>query len=520
MKALSFQNDFSREHFGKDFLASIVVVLVALPLCMGIAVASGVPPALGIITGIVGGILVGLLAGAPLQVSGPAAGLSVIVLEIVQTYGLEKLGLIVLIAGLFQVIAGFLGLGQWFRAVSPSVIHGMLAGIGVLIFSSQFHVMVDDKPRGNGIQNLLSIPEAVYKGIIPLDGSSHHRAALIGAITIIAIIAWNTFAKKIKMIPGPLVALIIGMLIANLLNFPIKYVEIPNSLGDVLNFPTLDILKSINGSIILAAASVAFIASAETLLCAVAVDQMHSGPRTNYDKELFAQGVGNSICGFFGALPMTGVIVRSAANVEAGGKTRVSTILHGGWILLFVLLLPGVLKEVPTASLAAILVLTGYKLVNFKKMKELLTYGKSEFAIYVVTMGAIVVTNLLTGVIIGFALAIAKLIYILTHLDAKLIVCSDKKAANLTLQGSATFMKIPQLAAILEQVPPNAELHVFFKKLDYIDHACLDLLTNWEKQHQSTGGSMTIEWEELEAKFHNRRMTGSLVMPESLKNAN
>lgn len=518
MKALSFQNDFSREHVGKDVLASIVVVLVALPLCMGIAVASGVPPALGLITGIVGGILVGFLAGAPLQVSGPAAGLSVIVLEIVQTYGLEKLGIIILIAGLCQVIAGLLGLGQWFRAVSPSVIHGMLAGIGVLIFSSQFHVMVDDGPKGNGLQNIISIPEAVYKGIIPLDGSTHHRAALIGAITIVVIILWNIFAKKIKMVPGPLVAVVVGMTIANLLDFPIKYVQIPGSLGDVVQLPTLDVFKSISSNIFIAGASVAFIASAETLLCAVAVDQMHSGPRTNYDRELLAQGIGNSVCGALGAIPMTGVIVRSAANVEAGGKTRLSAILHGVWILLFVLLLPGVLQKVPTASLAAILVFTGYKLVNFKKMKELLTYGKSEFAIYIVTMVAIVATNLLAGVIIGFALSIAKLIYILTHLDAKLIVCSDKKAANLTLQGSATFMKIPQLAALLEQVPAGAELHVFFKKLDYIDHACLDLLSNWEKQHQSSGGSMTIEWEQLEAKFHSRRMTGALVMPESLKN--
>jgi MFS superfamily sulfate permease-like transporter len=169
-------------HFGKDFGASVVVFLVALPLCMGIAIASGVPPAAGLITGIVGGILVGFLGGAPLQVSGPAAGLTVLVWQIVQEHGLSLLGVIVLFAGLLQFLAGIFKLGQWFRAISPSVIHGMLAGIGVLIFASQFHIMVDDQPRGSGILNLISIPEAIYKGIFPLDGSVHHLAAMVGMI--------------------------------------------------------------------------------------------------------------------------------------------------------------------------------------------------------------------------------------------------------------------------------------------------------------------------------------------------
>jgi MFS superfamily sulfate permease-like transporter len=169
----------------RDFLASVVVFLVALPLCMGVAIASGVPPAAGLITGIIGGILVGFLGGAPLQVSGPAAGLTVIVWQLVQQHGLAVLGIIVLFAGVLQLAAGLFKLGQWFRAISPAVIHGMLAGIGVLIFASQFHIMVDDKPRGSGIANLLSIPESVYKGIFPMDGATHHIAALTGVVTIL-----------------------------------------------------------------------------------------------------------------------------------------------------------------------------------------------------------------------------------------------------------------------------------------------------------------------------------------------
>lgn len=208
-----------------DLLASVVVFLVALPLCMGIAIASGVPAeqsaAVGILTGIVGGLVVGLLSGSPLQVSGPAAGLSVIVFELVQRYDWEGVGVVVLIAGIAQLAAGALGLGQWFRAVSPAVINGMLAGIGVLIFASQFHVMVDDSPKGSGLDNLLSIPEAVWKGL-PFNGSAHHWAALTGLLTIIAITLWNMLARgKLRILPAPLVAVVLATAVAAALDLPI-----------------------------------------------------------------------------------------------------------------------------------------------------------------------------------------------------------------------------------------------------------------------------------------------------------
>src|SRR5262245_16024004 len=177
-----------------DVLASVVVFLVALPLCMGIAIASGLPPAAGIVTGIIGGLIVGVLSGSPLQVSGPAAGLSVLVWELVREHSPGTLGLIVLLAGAIQLAAGLLQLGQWFRAVSPAVIGGMLAGIGVLIFASQFHVMVDDAPKGGGLENLLAIPEAIWKGVAPPDGSSHHLAASVGLLTIVALVTWKAAA--------------------------------------------------------------------------------------------------------------------------------------------------------------------------------------------------------------------------------------------------------------------------------------------------------------------------------------
>ena len=228
-------------NLSKDAMASVVVFLVALPLCMGIAIASGAPPALGLFTGIIGGFVVGFLGGSPMMVSGPAAGLTVLVYDVVHKHGLEALGPVVLLAGLIQLIAGFAKAGQWFRAVSPAVIYGMLAGIGVLIFGSQFHVMVDDSPRGKGWENLFSIPEAIYKGIFPLDGSQHHLAAAIGIVTIVTLVLWNNFKpKKLSVLPAPLIAVIVGSTATALLGYDIKFVSIPDDLFGEIVWPNLD----------------------------------------------------------------------------------------------------------------------------------------------------------------------------------------------------------------------------------------------------------------------------------------
>jgi MFS superfamily sulfate permease-like transporter len=488
--------------FANDFLASIVVFLVALPLCMGIAIASGMPPAAGLITGIVGGLVVGFIGGAPLQVSGPAAGMAVIVWELVEKHGPVMLGIIVLFAGLLQLAAGLASLGQWFRAISPAVIHGMLAGIGAVIFASQFHIMVDDKPRGSGILNLISIPEAIYKGIFALDGSTHHLAATIGIITIIVMVLWTRYKPaKLKFIPGPLVAVVVGSSAANVLGYPIKFVSVPDNLFATFVYPSWEALqKGLTPEILGAALAVAFIASAETLLCTAATDQI-AGTRSNYDKELAAQGVGNALCGLVGALPMTGVIVRSTANIEAGGKTKYSAILHSVWLLLLVVAFSQALALIPLASLAAILVFTGYKLVNPAKIRLLARFGRGEVAIYAATFAGIVVTDLLKGVILGIILAVGKLLYTFTHLKIHRVERSGDRV-DIHLEGAATFVGLPKLAAALEQIPPGVELHLHFENLNYIDHACLDLIHNWKAGHTVDGTRVVVEWDALELRYH------------------
>lgn len=491
-----------------DFLASIVVFLVALPLCMGIAIASGVPTenaaAVGILTGVVGGIVVGLFAGSPLLVTGPAAGLSVLVFDLVQRFGWASIGLIVAIAGGLQLVAGLLRLGQWFRAVSPAVIHGMLAGIGVLILASQFHIMLDDGPRENGIQNIVSIPGAIWRGIVPTENASHDTAARIGVLTILILIFWKKLAPaRLKLVPAPLVAVTAATLVTAAMNLPIKQVALPDTLTSAITWPSIAELTTWSAwqPILVAALSIAFIASAETLLSASAVDQMHNGPRTRYDRELVAQGLGNMVSGVLGGLPMTGVIVRSAANVQAGAKSAKSEILHAVWLLMFVVLFPSVLRLIPTASLAAILVYTGFKLVNLSVVRELQKFGRSEVLIYFATMTAIVAFDLLTGVIAGFALSILKLLATFSHLVARIEDEPHKRRSTLYLEGTATFLRLPRLASRLEAIPEGRELHVNFQGLDYIDHACLDLLMNWSKQHAASGGSLVIDWESLTARF-------------------
>ncbi|MBW4632916.1 MAG: SulP family inorganic anion transporter [Iphinoe sp. HA4291-MV1] len=479
--------------------ASFVVFLVALPLCMGIAIASGVPPARGIVTGIVGGLIVSAFSGSPLLVSGPAAGLAVIVAELVQEYGIEMLGPILMLAGLLQFLAGIFKTGQLFRAMSPAVIYGMLAGIGVLIFASQFHVMLDDKPRTHGIDNLIAIPNAIYKALFPMDGSVHHIAALIGITTIITLILWEKFKpRSLKLIPGALIAVITATTIATVYKLPIDYVDVPSNLLEAIQLPSLNSLSRLtHASVLVEALAIAFIASAESLLSAVAVDRLHTGPRTDFDRELTAQGFGNMLCGFLGALPMTGVIVRSSVNVEAGAKTRLSTMLHGLWLLILVIAAPSLLQMIPISSLAAILVYTGYKLIEVEHIRKLRKYGRFPLVIFFATLVGIVTTELLTGVLIGIVLTAVLLIYKMSNLNIQIIRDEENQRMDIYLEGAATFVKLPKLANILEQTAPGTELHIHLDKLAYIDHSCLDLFSTWAKQQEQMGSSLIVQWDGL-----------------------
>ncbi len=366
-------------------------------------------PRQGLITGIIGGIVVGLLSGSPLQVSGPAAGLAVIIWEIVSKYGLPALGLILVVAGLAQVAFGVLKLGRIFRAVSPAVVQGMLSGIGLLILASQFHVMLDDKPKGSGLENLVAIPK-ILMDVLTLNHDFNHLAALIGLITIAIIILWEKLplAKLRNAIPPTLISVLAATLLAAVMQLDVKRVELPSNILSAVNWLDLSLIPQLGWVILTQGLVVAFIASAETLLSASAIDKMAPENKAKYDKELIAQGVGNTLCGIVGALPLTGVIVRSSVNVKAGAVSRRSAILHGVWLLLFVVAFPTFLKQIPTAVLAALLVYTGYKLLNFSEIKKIAKQSRTEALILIATMATIVAVDLLTGVLTGIVLSVLK----------------------------------------------------------------------------------------------------------------
>lgn len=474
----------------RDLLASFVVFLVALPLCMGVAIASGVPPALGLVTGIVAGLLVGPIAGSPLQVSGPAAGLAVIVWDIVDRFGLESLGLVVLLAGAMQLAAGLAGLGRLFRAVSPAVIHGMLAGIGIIIFGSQFHVMLDHAPAGGGLDNLLTIPAALHDALLPFDGSRHQQAALLGVVTISGIVLWERFRPvRLKAVPGPLLGVGAATLLAAVAGMGVSFVAVPESLASAHNIPSMDVLARVQEPAIwLAALALAAVASAEALLCATATDHLHTGPRTNYDRELAAQGLGNLVCGGLGALPLTGVIVRSSANIAAGASTRWSATLHGAWLLALIVLAPVILGFIPTSSLAAVLVYIGVKLVKPSLLREFRRHGMGVVAIFLGTVGTIVVVDLLTGVLVGVGLAVARLVWQTARLEVNIAEKDGEIVVDLV--GNANFATLPKLAEALEGLPAGRVVRLDLHHVQHLDHACIDLMERWADQYGDRGGEV------------------------------
>jgi len=493
----------------RELLASVVVFLVALPLCMGIAIASGMPPAKGLITGIIGGLVVGWLAGSPLQVSGPAAGLAVLVFELVRQHGVAMLGPILLLAGFLQLVAGRLRLGCWFRVTAPAVVYGMLAGIGVLIVLSQVHVMLDGAPKPSGLDNLTGFPAALAEAMPTLGGGLGWQAGLLGLATMLVMWLWDKFRPRtLRFIPGALLGVGLTTVASLALALQVKRVNVPENLADAIDWlRPADLLNLADPILLIAAFAVAFIASAETLLSAAAVDRMHSGQRSDFDKELSAQGVGNMLCGLLGALPMTGVLLRSSANVQAGATTRYSAIFHGLWLLAFVLLLSSVLQSIPVASLAGVLVYTGIKLVDLKAFRGPGRYGRMPMFTYAATALAIIFSDLLTGVLVGFGLTLAKLAWKASRLKISLIELPVAGEMELRLTGAATFLKVPALTQILSRVPAGSSVHVPLNNLSYIDHSCLELFEEWGRANAAKGSRLMIEPRGLKRRLEGRIRT-------------
>ncbi|MFV2198982.1 SulP family inorganic anion transporter [Nocardiopsis sp. LOL_012] len=475
-----------------DVGASFVVFLVAVPFALGISVATGAPLIAGIIAAVVGGIVAGAVGGSVVQVSGPSAGLTIVVADLVLTHGWRVTCLITLLAGLVQITLGAFRIARAALAVSPAVVHGMLAGVGITIALAQLHVVLGGAPQSSALANIADLPEQITH--------NHTPAVAVGVITVAIMFGWNRIPAlgrfRPAMVPAALVAVGAATAVATFADWEVATVALPASLSDAWTGPLLPASGQWHG-VALGVATVAMVASVETLLSAIAVDRLHNGQRVRLDRELVGQGAANTVSGALGGLPIAGAIVRSSTSVRAGARTRLATVLHGVWVLVFVALFAQVVALIPMAALAALLVFIGVQMVSIAHLRDLRRHH--EHGIYLATLLGAVFLGLLEGVFIGFALAMIIALRRLT----KLTVLTEERGGrvHVSVHGSLTFLGVPRLTHVLRTVPEGApvdlDLHV-----DFMDHAAFEAIHAWRVDHERTGGSVDID--EDHEQWHTR----------------
>ena len=487
-----------------DLPASIVVFFVALPLCLGIALASGAPLFSGLIAGIVGGILVGSLSGSQIGVSGPAAGLAAIVLTAIGSLGgFQNFLLAVVLGGVIQLLFGILRAGIIGYYFPSSVIKGMLTGIGIIIILKQIpHFFGYQSPEGE-FSFFQSNGENTFTGILHAFNFISPGATLIAVISMLILLLWsNVLSKKAKifqLIQGPLVAVIAGIIYVvmtkgnsfweiqgqQLVSVPVP--EDINSFFGQFSFPNFSVIT--NPQIWITAFTIALVASLETLLCVEATDKLDPAKRvTPTNRELIAQGIGNIFSGLIGGLPITQVIVRSSANIQSGGKTKMAAIIHGFFLLISVLLIPVVLNQIPLSVLAAILLIVGYKLAKPKLFISMYQLGWKQFLPFIVTVVGIVFTDLLIGIGLGLMVGIV-VILIKSFQNSHFLHIEDQSNGmhkiKMTLAEEVTFFNKGAILKELEALPRDTVLELDIRKTRFLDHDIIEILEDFSDKRIS-----------------------------------
>lgn len=484
-----------RNFWSSDFPSSVVVFLVALPLCLGIALASGAPLFSGLIAGIVGGVVVGALSGSSVSVSGPAAGLTTIVAAAILDLGsFEAFLLSVALAGIIQIILGYARAGSIGHFFPSSVIKGMLAAIGLILILKQIpHAIGYDEDFEGDESFFQADGRNTFTEILNSLDYFSMGAVMISLVSLMILIFWNrNFLQRyrfFRLVPAPLVVVMVGITLNLLFNLfipglvidPRHLVNVPALLGSsdagsFFAFP--DITQFTNPKIYIAAITIALVASIESLLSIEACDKMDTSHRiTPLNRELKAQGVGNFISGLLGGLPVTSVIVRSSANINAGAQTKASAISHGLILLVALLAIPGVLNLIPLSSLAAILLTVGYKLTRFSLYKEMYAKGGSQFFPFIVTVLAILFTNLLQGVFLGIVVA---LFFILkTNFHRAVITVHDEENYLIKFSKDVSFMHKASVRNAFAKVPHDTRLMIDGSKSQFIDDDIIETIEDF-----------------------------------------
>ncbi|MCX5227070.1 SulP family inorganic anion transporter [Streptomyces sp. NBC_00233] len=470
---------------GADLSASVAVFLIALPLSLGIALATGAPLQSGLVAAAVGGLVAGRFGGSPLQVSGPAAGLTVVTAELIQLYGWRTTCAITVLAGLAQLGLSALRVARSALAVSPAIVHGMLAGIGVTIALAQLHIVLGSTPQSSAVDNVIGLPAQL---------AHIHPAALgISALTVAVLLCWPRLpgraGKLVRKVPAALVAVIGATAVAALAGLAVPRVDLPSWSSHALpGLPEGPVLGIVAGVL-----TITLVTSVQSLLSAVAVDKLVAArpdggrgvPRSALDRELAGQGAANVVSGALGGLPVAGVAVRSVANVSAGAVSRASTMLHGLWIVLAALLLVPVLDLIPLPALAALVMVVGIQMVSITHIRTVTRHR--EVVVYAVTLSGVVLIGILEGVALGIGVAIAVALHRLTRTR---ITREERDGRQLLhVRGQLTFLAVPRLSRALHQLPHGSDVVV---ELDgsFMDHAAYETLSDWTAGHLAHGGTV------------------------------
>ncbi|MFE9134982.1 SulP family inorganic anion transporter [Streptomyces sp. NPDC007355] len=470
---------------GADLSASIAVFLIALPLSLGIALATGAPLQSGLVAAAVGGLVAGRFGGSPLQVSGPAAGLTVVTAEIIQLYGWRTTCAITVLAGLAQIGLSALRVARSALAVSPAIVHGMVAGIGATIALAQLHIVLGGTPQSSAIDNVLGLPAQL--------ADIHAAGLAVSALTVVVLLCWprlpGRVGRLVRKVPAALVAVAGATAAAAFAGLAVPRVDLPSWSSHALpGMPEGPVLGIAAGVL-----TITLVTSVQSLLSAVAVDKLVAArpdggrgvPRSALDRELAGQGAANMVSGALGGLPVAGVAVRSVANVSAGAVSRASTMLHGLWIVLAALVLVPVLDLIPLPALAALVMVVGIQMVSITHIRTVTRHR--EVVVYVVTLSGVVLIGILEGVALGIAVAIAVSLHRLARTRINL---EERDGRHLLhVRGQLTFLAVPRLSRALHQLPHGSDVVV---ELDgsFMDHAAYETLSDWTAGHLAHGGSV------------------------------
>ncbi|MET9320811.1 SulP family inorganic anion transporter [Streptomyces sp. NPDC003038] len=471
-----------------DLSASIAVFLIALPLSLGIALATGAPLQAGLVAAAVGGIVAGRFGGAPLQVSGPAAGLTVVTAELIQHYGWRTTCAITVLAGFCQLGLALLRTARSALMVSPAIVHGMLAGIGVTIALAQLHIVLGGTPQSSAVANVQGLPGQL---------ADLHPAALgVSALTLLVLLSWPRLpgraGRALRKVPAALAAVATATAVATLAGLTLPRVDLPSWSSHALpELPAGPVL-----GIIAAVLTITLVGSVESLLSSVATDKLIASergtanrpPRADLNRELRGQGAANIVSGALGGLPITGVAVRSVANVKSGAVSRRSTMLHGFWVLLASALLVPVLDLIPLAALAALVMAVGVQMVSITHLRSVTRHR--EVVVYGTTIVAVVLGGVLEGVAIGIAVAVALALHRLarTRITVEIL---DSGVHQVCARGQLTFLAVPRLSRVLNQIPHDGHAVI---ELDgsFMDHAAYETLQDWRNSQLAHGGSVEV----------------------------